>query len=167
MDMIELATGGATLRIVPELGGSIASFEVAGTPILRPMPAAALAAGDVTGSACYPLVPYSNRIRDAKLRFGGRTFALAHNFGAHPHAIHGVGWQRPWTIEAASDTRLCIALNHDASGPDARAWPWPFRATQAFHLADAARGDAAPRTVLVMTLTLRNVGAAPFPFGLG
>ena len=167
MDILELATAGATLCIAPELGGAITSFEAGGIPILRPTPAAALADRDVRGTACYPLVPYSNRIRNAELHFAGRTFALAHNFGMHPHAIHGVGWQRAWTVEEVSAAHLRLALHHDAQGANARAWPWPFRATQAFHLADATPGDAAPRMVVVMTLTLTNSGTAPFPFGLG
>jgi len=178
MRILELATAGATLRIAPELGGAIVSFDVAGAPILRPTPPATLAARDVRGTACYPLVPYSNRIRDARLRFGGRSFTLARNFGAHPHAIHGAGWQRAWAVDEATKERARLTLDHDARDASARTWPWPFRATQAFHLADAVAGGAeapggtgsggaARRTVLVMTLTLHNRGAEPFPFGLG
>ena len=72
------------LRIAPELGGAIASFTVCGTPMLRPTPAAALDARDVRRTACYPLVPYSNRIRNTKLRFASRDFLLERNFGTMP-----------------------------------------------------------------------------------
>ena len=167
MRVLELTTAAATVRIVPELGGAIASFEAGGMPILRATPAEALADCDVLRTACYPLVPYSNRIRDAELHFAGRTYALARNFGSHPHAIHGVGWQRAWSVEDASNAHARLALHHDAHGANAHAWPWPFRATQTLHLADVASGDDAPHTALVMTLTLTNVGTAPFPFGLG
>jgi len=167
MDIIELATPGAALRIVPELGGSIASFTVGGTPILRPTPAAVLAGRDVRGTACYPLVPYSNRIRDAQLDFGGRRYTLVRNFGASPHAIHGVGWQRAWSVTEASRGRARLVLEHDARGANAQAWPWAFQATQTFHLADAPSAAIACATVLVATLTLANTGDAPFPFGLG
>jgi galactose mutarotase-like enzyme len=102
MRIIELAAHDATLQIAPELGGAIASFVVRGRPMLRPTPDAALDERDVRRTACYPLVPYSNRIRNAKLRFAGRDFVLARNFGTHPHAIHGVGWQRPWPKRRAS-----------------------------------------------------------------
>lgn len=163
MDVLQLATSAATLRIAPRVGGALASFVVAGTPILRPTPDTALARGDVLATSCYPLVPYSNRIRDAELRFAGRTYALARNFGAHPHAIHGVGWQRAWSVDEASATRARLVLRHQARGDDARAWPWPFVATQTFHLAERGQRGA----VLVATLTLQNTGRAPFPFGLG
>jgi len=167
MHVLELTTPAATVRIVPELGGAIGSFEAGGKPILRPTPAEALADRDVLRAGCYPLVPYSNRIRDAELHFAGRTYALARNFGRHPHAIHGVGWQRAWSVVDASNRRVRLALHHDARGASAHAWPWPFRATQTFHLADVASGDDGPNTMLVMTLTLTNAGTAPFPFGLG
>jgi aldose 1-epimerase len=167
MPILELRTATATVRLAPELGGALTSFDAAGTPIMRSASDATLAAHDVKGVACYPLVPYSNRIRDAALHFAGRTFALAHNFGTHPHAIHGVGWQRRWTVAEASDTRVRLALDHDARGENARAWPWPFRATQAFRLTDAAQANGRTAAILVATLTLTNTGVEPFPFGLG
>jgi aldose 1-epimerase len=167
MRIIELAAHDATLQIAPELGGAIASFVVRGRPMLRPTPDAALDERDVRRTACYPLVPYSNRIRNAKLRFAGRDFVLARNFGTHPHAIHGVGWQRPWSVAEASREHARLVLRHEPHGDDAAAWPWPFHATQTFHLADVARPDGAVLIVLTVTLTLGNPGAEAFPFGLG
>ena len=163
MSLLELATAVARVTIAPEIGGSIASFTVGGQPMLRPMPRAALDARDVRRSACYPLVPYSNRIRDSMLAFAGRRYPLARNFGNHPHAIHGVGWQRAWTVADAAGDHARLVLAHDARGEQARAWPWPFEATQTFHLAAAPAASA----LLVATLTLRNTGNEPFPFGLG
>ena len=116
MRIIEMASGSAQVRIAPAVGGAIAAFTVRDTPMLRPTPAAALVARDVRRTACYPLVPYSNRIATRGLRFGGHDYALARNFGDHPHAIHGVGWQRPWTVDdASSATSALLALEHDAA----------------------------------------------------
>ena len=113
--------------------------------------------------ACYPLVPYSNRIRAASLAFEGRRHALARNFGGdHPHSIHGVGWQSEWHVVQASARRATLELVHDARNDAARAWPWPFRAIQSIDLADDDE-----RAVLTMGLTIENIGAAHFPFGLG
>src|SRR4030095_7913875 len=117
------------------------------------MPADAHAAANVRLAACYRLVPYSNRIRDARLRFAGADHALARNFGNHPHAIHGVGWQRAWHIDSSSARRAVMTYEHTAVGDDARAWPWSFQATQAFELAVPV--DAAS---LVATLTIANTG---------
>jgi aldose 1-epimerase len=166
MHIIEIATRSARVRIAPEVGGAIVAYTVGARPVLRPTSDAALVAGDVRRTSCYPLVPYSNRIRDARLRFAGRDYALARNFGAHPHAIHGVGWQRAWSVAEASARHARLSLRHDPVGADAAAWPWPFVATQAFHLAEGA-GPVQTEAVLLVTLTLRNTGREAFPFGLG
>ena len=163
--IIELEHGHACVRIAPDLGGSITAFTWRDRPVLRPTPSAALADRNVRLASCYPLVPYSNRIRNARLVFRGRDYALARNFGAHPHAIHGVGWQRSWSVTGSSPQRMRLSLTHAAAEAERTAWPWPFIATQTFHLAggDGAR-DA---TILALTLTLDNVGTEAFPFGLG
>jgi len=159
---IDLVAGAARAVLLPAVGGAIASFAWRDLDVLRPRSPDAQSAGNVRLAACYPLVPYSNRIRDARLRFGGVDQPLARNFGDHPHAIHGVGWQREWRVERASATSAVMAFEHTAAGTDARAWPWPFQATQSFDL--AVRNDVAS---LIATLTIANTGALPFPFGLG
>ena len=165
MRILELAnTSGATCHIAPELGGAITGFAWRGRAILRPTPDAAIADANVRAASCYPLVPYSNRIANARLSFAGREYALARNFGDHPHAIHGVGWQRAWDVVEASSHRARLALVHDARGANAAAWPWPFRATLMFELPEPAQDHAA---LLVATLTIANTGPSAFPFGLG
>jgi aldose 1-epimerase len=159
---LHLAAGRAEIALLPALGGSIVGFTLAGRPILRPTVDAAIADGNVRLASSYPLVPYSNRIRDARLTFGGNTLTLARNFGDSPHSIHGVGWQRPWHVDSATQTRATLTLEHDARGENASAWPWPFRATQTFDLA----ADQA-HVSLTLGLTLANTGDDSFPFGLG
>jgi len=160
---LTLAAGDARLVVTPAIGGAIAAFTWRGRDVLRPATPEALAAGDVRGLASYPLVPYSNRIAEARLTFAGRAHALARNFGDHPNAIHGVGWQRAWSVLAHEERRVHLALAHDARGDAQRAWPWPFHATQT--LALAAHDDGA--VVLQATLTLASRADEPFPFGLG
>jgi len=161
---LDVAAGDARLRVAPGIGGAVVSLRWRGIDVLRPTPEAALSERNVRACASFPLVPYSNRIRDAQLHFGGQTYALARNFGDHPNAIHGVGWQRPWRVALHTNDTLVLALEHDAQAQaDRLAWPWPFRARQAFRL--FARDDGA--CVVQATLALENAGAAPFPFGLG
>jgi aldose 1-epimerase len=164
--IIELACSDAAVRIAPALGSAITAFTWRNRPVMRPTPEPAIDASDVRQAACYPLIPYSNRIRDARLRFAGRVHRLTRNFGEHPHAIHGVGWQQPWSVLDADSQHAALALVHDAAGDRASAWPWPFRATQAFDLAPHAAGPSTGAS-LTVTLTIENTGAQPFPFGLG
>ncbi|MEO6749521.1 MAG: aldose 1-epimerase, partial [Casimicrobiaceae bacterium] len=150
------------VMLLPAIGGAVGGFDWNGAPVLRRMPDDAIAAGDVRLTAAYPLVPWSNRIRDARLVANGVSHALRRNFGEHPHAIHGVGWQRAWTATQVDATHAQLALSHDAQGDALSAWPWAFDATQAFTLA------AHPtRATLATTLTICNRGEHAFPFGLG
>jgi len=160
VSIVRLASGAAQVVLLPALGGSIGGFTLQDRPILRATPDEAVTGANVRLASCYPLVPYSNRIRDARLTFSGQTFALTRNFGDSPHSIHGVGWQRPWSVEAVTRSRAILALEHDAL--DASAWPWPFRVRQTFDLAGEEKGAC-----LTVTLTIENTGNAAFPYGLG
>ena len=157
--LIVLSAGEATATIAPDVGGAIAAFTFRGRDVLRATPRDSR---DVRRHACYPLVPYSNRIAHATLRHAGRDHALARNFGDEPHAIHGVGWQRAWTTVEVGGTFARIALEHDAIGEHRAAWPWPFRATQTFALRAAA-----DHATLSLRLAVENAASEPAPFGLG
>jgi aldose 1-epimerase len=159
---LQLEARAARVLLLPAVGGAIGAFAWRDQPVLRPMPDDAITAADVRRAASYPLVPYSNRIRDARLAFSGNVYALGRNFDDHPHAIHGVGWQRAWHVNAASASRAVLTLEHGTQDDERRAWPWPFRATQCFDLAADPH-----RATLTATSTLQNIGTAPFPFGLG
>jgi aldose 1-epimerase len=160
--MVSLALGKARVELAPKVGGAIAQFTFAGVDVLRRTPSDARTAGDVRAHACYPLVPYSNRIANARLAIAGGTVELARNLGDHPNSIHGVGWQRAWQVVSDDGTSALLALEHAANGADARAWPWPFRATQWFGLAAHEGGST-----LTVKLAIVNTGDAAFPFGLG
>jgi aldose 1-epimerase len=157
-ELIKIHSGALTLAIAPETGGAVAAFECDGVPLFRPTSSSALAAGDVRGFACYPLVPFSNRIAGAKLRWGGATYSLPSYLDGDSSAIHGNGWQRAWQVLATGRSRASIDLVHDARGSRAREWPFPYRARQEIVLL---------RHGLKMTLAIANTGAKPFPCGLG
>ncbi len=118
----------ATLR--PEIGGSIASLSVAGLDVLRPMPDAAT---DPLHSACFPLVPYANRIRGGRFAFGGRSVEMPRNFLPQLHSLHGIGWQRPWRLTERGEAEALLVDEYDGTG----AWPWAWRAEQHVALDEA------------------------------
>jgi aldose 1-epimerase len=151
---IELVAGASRLLVCPGIGGSIARFAWRDTDILRPAAEAAIVAANVRQMACYPLVPYSNRIGGARLSFNGEEFALAPNFAPEPHAIHGVGWRRAWTVARQAQAQLQLALDHE---PDAD-WPFRFEARQALSLGEGR---------MTAALALKNTDARAMPAGLG
>ena len=49
--------------------------------------------------ACFPLVPYANRIANGRFAFAGDEVQLRRNWDRDPHPLHGQGWRSAWTIE--------------------------------------------------------------------
>jgi aldose 1-epimerase len=157
MEPITLRSAPLGLVLAPAVGGAIVRFwsEAAGaaTELLRPTPALALRQGDPGLTASYPLVPWSNRIRQGRFAFGGRTVTLAPNRPHERHPIHGHGFQAPWTVLELAPATAILEYRH---APDA--WPWAYRAVQRFRLTPAG---------LELELVLTNESDTAMPAGLG
>lgn len=155
--LVELTDGLATVVAAPAIGGGIASFRWATSrgPIdwFRPTPATALAGHDAGELGCFPLVPYSNRIRDSRFEFNGRKVDLMGQRPADPHFEHGYGWRRPWSIVAQAVDRLVIRYTHERD-----AWPWRFAAEQEISVAGGT---------LSIRLGLHNLDDSDMPAGIG
>ena len=151
--LLTLAAGDTELALAPAVGGGIAHFRWRGIDIMRAATAPALAARNPLGLAAFPLVPYSNRIAHGRFVWQGREIRLPRNFGDHPHAIHGTGWQAPWTVVRADAASATLAYAHPAGD-----WPWAFDTTQDF----AVRPDGFDYSIAVT-----NRDATPMPAGLG
>jgi len=149
---ITLQTGAMRCEISPAMGGCVAGLWCAGQPVLRSTPAAELASARVSGS--YPLVPYSNRIGYGQLQWLGRQTQLPKNFAPEPHTIHGVGWERAWSVQEQSAASAVLVYSHQ---PDA-AWPMAFDSTQYITLTDSA---------LELRMSVTNRSDIPAPAGLG
>jgi aldose 1-epimerase len=155
--IITLRAGRAQLGVAPGIGGSIAYYRwVDGArkhDWLRPATDADLAAGTADRLACFPLVPFSNRIREGCFQFGGHAIHLPLNQWPQPHAEHGHGWQAAWRVVARAADWLALEYEHPAD-----AWPFPYRVRQDFVLAEDE---------LRVTLSVENRGREPMPVGLG
>ena len=156
--MITLHAGSASLVLAPEIGGAIAGWTWQGRPVMRPADPEAIVQRRSRGLSAFPLVPYSNRIGNARFSFGGEEFELDRNFGDEPHAVHGVGWTSAWAVTDESETGATITLEHDPSGGNARKWPFAFHAEQRFSFAE---------DTLRVGMTLRNTDHRLAPAGLG
>lgn len=150
--MVLLQAGALRCEVQPALGGCVAGLWLGGVPVLRSTPADQLASARLSGS--YPLVPFSNRVGQATLLWQGTDHPLVRNNGDEPHAIHGVGWQRPWAVLESDERSALLSYEHRPDG----SWPFAFDASQTFRI----REDA-----LEMTLALTNQSHEPAPAGLG
>ncbi len=149
-----MSHGADRCDIVPALGGGIGGWTVAGQSMMRSAGAASLAAADPFGLASFPLVPYSNRIGNGRFEWDGQLVSLARNFFPEPHSIHGVGFQRPWSVQSrTADTAVLDLVYRPGSG-----WPWPFHAQQRISLDDG---------MLTIEMSAVNLAdrAVPLAFG--
>jgi aldose 1-epimerase len=149
---LELQAGALKCAVEPALGGCIAGLWLDGEPVLRSPPADELTSARLSG--CYALVPFSNRIGGASLNWQGTQHPLVRNNGDEPHAIHGIGWQRPWNVLESGDGFVMLSYEH----PGDAGWPFAFDSSQTLRI-------AADR--LEMTLALTNQSGQAAPAGLG
>jgi aldose 1-epimerase len=146
------------VALAPAQGGRIAGFwrESGSGPvdILVPMEDAPFPPEVWPKAGCYPLAPFSNRIRDGRFVFGGREIRLPAHPACAPHALHGFSQHRPWSLALSGPAAAEMTYTH---APDA--WPWAFTATQRVSLTPDG---------LTVDLAIRNddPGSA-MPVGLG
>ena len=155
--VILLRAGRAEAGVAPHIGGSLTHFSwhdgARTTHWLRCSAAADRVDGTADRLACFPLVPFSNRIRDGRFTFRGRAVTLPLNQLPQAHAEHGHGWQAPWAVVAADGASVTLEYDHPAD-----AWPYPYRARQDIVLTEDA---------LRITLSVENRGVEAMPVGLG
>ena len=156
-EVVALRAGRAGLEFLPAAGGSIARYywEADGGDVdwLRPNAGPQGPRPDPLAMACFPLVPFSGRIREGRFAFQEQQVALPLNFPPERHAIHGQGWQAPWTLISRSEIEATIEYRHRADG-----WPWDYRARQTFALRDDG---------LVLEIEVTNTSPRDMPAGIG
>ena len=153
-DPIRVAARGFVVQANPAVGGCLTRFDVVrdaeATPILRTSPPGM---SSPLEAACFPLVPFANRIRGGSFVCDGRTVTLPANMAGDKSPIHGQGWQSPWSVESRSESGAVLSFHHEAD-----AWPWDYRAVETIVLSEEG---------LSLTLECENLSPEPMPCGLG
>ena len=134
--VITLRNGRWELDVLPATGGALAGGRIRTSDgiwrdLLRPTRPTAM--GEAEKCSSFPMVPWSNRIRDGLLPFRGRTWQLQRN-GADGTAIHGAARHSAWTVTDLTDTRVVLEL--DTTGLVGVNFPWRFRAQITYALSD-------------------------------
>ncbi len=151
---VELFAGNLKLTLSPSIGGSISGLEWLSRGLTRPiLRHCHTRLENVLDAACFPLVPYVNRIRDGHFTFLGREVRLTPNMAGDPSPLHGQGWLSPWQVELADASNARLSYRYNAGE-----WPWDYEAHQHFTLDE--RGLSA-------VLTCCNLSSGPMPCGLG
>ena len=168
---IRLSAGAHSALIAPQAGGrvlSLSSERRGGSgggggsdgsggqthQWLTPITARQWSNSEWPKGGCYPLVPFSNRVRGARFTFDDAEHQLA-TFDGQAHALHGYGQYVAWQVDACSNDAVTMSYTH--RGGDS-GWPWAFHATQTLRLDPDG---------LTLAMRLRNLSANAMPAGFG
>jgi len=155
---LTLALGRHRARVAPAAGGRVLewSSDLPGGPRdwLAPVHAQHWPAHEWPKGGIFPLAPFSNRIRDARMAWAGEQLQLQPLPG-QPHALHGQAQRMAWEVLDAQPHQAVLGLHHPA-GLDG--WPWAWRLQQVITLTEHG---------LDIELSLQNQDCRPSPVGLG
>jgi aldose 1-epimerase len=148
------------VTILPELGASLGGFELRQGgfwwPVLRPTALAAWSGLQSPDTSCYPLAPYSNRIRQGQFSFDGQSYRLLPNWPGTSQPQHGEVHQQVWRVVSASDNHLECSL--DAGVDPQLNFPFTFSTRLIYTLGP---------DFLEMHLALTNTDTRRMPAGMG
>jgi len=143
-----------TLEIMPDIGASVLNLRAAsGRPVMREVEPGSVQ----TSSQCasFTLLPFSNRIADARFVFGNETVQLRPTTG-DGLTQHGDVRNRPWQVTRVGEGHLrCDFDSRDFADMN---WPWAFTARVEYLL-------HGPH--LDTSVTLTNTDTRVMPAGLG
>lgn len=162
--MHELILENRTVRaaFLPAYGGRMARLQfkadAGATDVLAPYTQRAFDPLAWPKCGMYPLAPYANRIRHARLCIGGETWRLPPHPAAAPHTLHGCAHTLPWQVSAQDEQSLTMAVEYAGAH-----WPWRFKCVQHVQLAGSG---IAVRLDLINLDRLRAMpaGAGLHPF---
>jgi aldose 1-epimerase len=154
-EMLTLESGNNRLMLMPEFGGSVASWDwksaEAWTALFRPWDGKT---DDRYTFACFPLVPWSNRITQGGFEQSGRFYPVKRNREDEAYPIHGDGWLQSWTVSKHGKDTMELRLQSEQFDGN----PYRYEATQTFRLLPNG---------LAIDLTVTHLGDEPLPYGLG
>lgn len=154
-EILTLESGNSRLQLIPQLGGGVAAWDWKSThgwtSMFRPWDGKT---EDRYTFACFPLVPWSNRITQGGFEQNGEFHAIRRNREDEAYPIHGDGWLQSWTIAEHKEDTVVLSLQSDRFDGD----PYRYAATQTFRLLPDG---------LAIELTVTHLGEEPMPYGLG
>lgn len=143
-------SSGRYAAVVTEVGATLRSFTVDGAEVLWTF------AEDEAprGSMGRQLVPWPNRIRDARYTFDGLAYQLPVNEVDRNTALHGLGEGMPWRL-----------VSHTADSVTMSATIFPQRGWNA--VLDLEITHSVDDSGLQVRVEARNVGSTRAPYGYG
>ncbi len=154
--VFHLSAGDLEATVEPAFGGRVTAFRRNGVDLFVPLAGGRGDPAKAGAGGCFPLVPWSNRIRDGRLAYDGQVVELAQTETDGTSAIHGHGRRISWRVMGdggTSSVRMSYVFPAGEEG-----WPFSYAADQTVSLGDDA---------LSITLSVQNSSSRPMPAGLG
>lgn len=154
--LLELEDELTHLTLAPELGGSIVNWTVrsTGLPLLRHSDTHALNTGLPGKLACFPLVPWSNRISGGGFDCPDGWLALTPNSLTDPLPIHGSAWQQPWQVVFQAQHEVVLQLESTT--------PFAYSARQRVRLSEGRLSIELQVTHLAERAAWHGLGLHPY-----
>lgn len=148
-DQHEIASAGYR-AVVTGSGGALRLLEHEGRPLVDGFAEDAMS----SGGRGQLLVPWTNRLRDGRYRFGGRTHQLALSEPDRDNASHGLGRWATWGPAGRTGSSVTLRLRLAAQ----KGYPWTLDLTVRY----AVSGDG-----LAVTQSVHNRSSEPAPYACG
>lgn len=110
-------------------------------------------ADSIHDTASFPLVPFSNRIRNGQFNWQNKQIYLPLNHLPQKHVIHGHGWQTHWQVISQNDSEVTLEYKYTAD-----LWPFSYLVRKTLKITG---------TKLTMSMVLTNLSNENMPAGLG
>ncbi|WP_250453426.1 aldose epimerase [Caballeronia sp. ATUFL_M2_KS44] len=157
--LLRIARGAHGVDVAPSAGGRIVRFTTNGArgahEWLVPVTAQSWPCDAWPKGGSYPLVPFSNRVRDVHFPAPDGTRIELTTFPGMAHALHGFGQYAAWSVERHDAD--CIEMRH-VHREGEHGWPWAYEAVQTIRVTD----DGARLSMRVI-----NRSSQPMPVGFG
>ena len=117
---VVLQAGDDRVEIDENVGGKITSLVAGGEERIAQPTAEMDPVADVLLWGSFLMIPWAGRLAEGRLPWEGELHHMPQNFGGH--AIHGVGFDKPWEVQESTGASAVLALDLGAAG-------WPFGGT--------------------------------------
>ena len=144
-------SAGDYAAVITELGAGLRELHHRGQPVIAGYPADELP----PGAAGELLAPWPNRIDGGRYTLAGASYQLDLSEPAHGNAIHGLTRWMPWTATGRSPDTIVLRVT------------MPGRPGYPFCLEMNAEYQLTADDGLQVTVTARNTGTRPAPYGTG
>lgn len=153
-------TTGEYFSVIPQLGGRVQEIGLcANDKIIQILENEKdpEAFGDERWYRGVILIPFPNRVRGGEYEYEGTTQKLSINMPSEGHAIHGIMYNKSFTVDDSKDNVGTLTLEHNYDG-SAAGYPFPSLVKYIFSLTD--KGFAC-------SVSITNLSTTKIPFGVG